>query len=102
MVIEHTPRGLAVVTFEDTYGMECSLQKSSSIEDRIWFGINDCKPKIMAIHADEAGVKTNETTGWVPYPIPPNVLLSTRMHLSQSQVIELLPYLTKFAETGNI
>jgi hypothetical protein len=40
-------------------------------------------------------------TGWVPFDIPDDVLLTTRMHVTQDQVKALLPILTYFAETGD-
>ena len=40
--------------------------------------------------------------GWVKVPLPEGTLLSGRMHLTQYQVIELLPILQRFADTGSI
>ena len=98
-----TERGFDISQFKDIYGSKCSLQKSSlATEDAIWFGVDDPTPQIMASQAKQLGVKTDETTGWVPYPIPEEVLLSTRMHLTQEMVKELLPALIKFAETGDL
>lgn len=97
-----TERGFGIVEFTDRYGEGCSLQKSSlATEDAIWLGITDVKPKIMASDAIRLGMDTGgQTTGWVEYPIPDEVLLSSRMHLTQDQVKLLLPYLEKFAQTG--
>ena len=90
-----TERGFGRWEFTDLYGLECSLQDSSMAgEASIWFGIDDAKPMIMASKTEQGG------TGWVDYPIPDDVLLHTRMHLSQTQVKALLPILTHFAETG--
>lgn len=98
-----TLRGFSKIEFTDTYGAECSIQKSSlATEDRIWIGVNDADPKIMASNAAANGVKTTETTGWVPYPIPEDVLLNTRMHLNREQVSEMLPYLSEFVRTGRL
>jgi len=81
----------------DRYGAECSIQKSSlATENAIWFGVDDADPKIMASKTKEGG------TGWISYYIPEDVLLSTRMHLTQMQVQELLPILQTFAETGEL
>lgn len=41
-------------------------------------------------------------SGWVPYEIPSEVFLHTRMHLNQDQVKALLPILEKFVRTGTI
>lgn len=104
-------RGFAKFEFTDTYGLPCSLQKSSSAEeDKIWLGPDDAKPQIMASVAHRMGLDhllqpegtPERLNGWVPYPIPKDVLLSTRMHLNQEQVRELLPALIHFAETGEL
>lgn len=98
-----TPRGFALIEFLDFNGHQCSLQKSSIAEyDAVWFGTDDPDPKILASKARAHGVETNETTGWVSFPVPEEVLMTTRMHLTRSQVAELLPYLRKFVETGEI
>ena len=92
-----TSRGFGRLEFDDLYGKRCSLQDSSLAgEAAIWFGINDAEPMIMASKTDKGG------TGWVPFDIPDDVLLHTRMHLSQTQVKALLPILTHFAETGEM
>jgi len=90
--IEKTERGFAILYFLDRYNAKCSIQKSSlATEDAIWFGIDDPDPKIL-----------KHREGWVPYPINPDVLLTTRMHLTQGQVKTLLPLLQKFAKTGEL
>lgn len=87
-----THRGFDLIEFNDLYGEECNIQKSSlATQDAIWFGIDTANPQIF---------RTGE--GWKPYPIPEDVLLTTRMHLSQEQVKELLPILTHFAKTGSL
>lgn len=103
MIQSNTERGFATIEFTDRYGDDCIIQKSSlATEDAIWFGIRDATPQIMASDALAAGVDTNEATGWVPYPIPKNVLLTTRMHLTRELVAELLPILQRFVETGEV
>jgi hypothetical protein len=62
----------------------------------IWFGVDDAKPSIMAKDTPEGG------TGWRDYHIPKEVILNTRMHLSQKQLLRLLPILIKFAFTGKV
>lgn len=85
-----TDRGFGLIKFVDRYNTECSLQDSSlATEPAIWLGVDNADPQIM---------KSGE--GWKPYPIPEEVLLKTRMHLTQAMVIQLLPYLKEFAETG--
>ncbi len=98
-----TGRGFNLAEFEDTYGAKCSLQKSSSaMEDKIWLGVNDADPKIMVSKARKYGLEPQGENGWMPYPIPEEVLLNTRMHLNREQVAALLPYLQRFVETGEI
>ena len=86
-----TERGFGIFEFTDRYGSGCSIQKSSlATEDAIWFGVDYANPQIMGAN------------GWENYPIPEDVLLSTRMHLTQEQVKKLLPILQTFAETGDL
>lgn len=93
----YTNRGFGNIEFKDRYGAECSIQKSSlATEDAIWFGVNNADPKIMASKIKADG------TGWVTYDIPKDVLLTTRMHLTQDQVKVLLPILKVFADTGEL
>lgn len=98
-----TSRGFAVREFIDLYGAKCSIQKSSlATDDAIWLGVDNADPKIMASQAKSFGITTEETTGWVSYPVPYEVQLTTRMHLNRKQVAELLPILQKFVDTGEI
>lgn len=92
MKIKPNARGFAYGEFTDLYGSKCSLQKSSLAgTDAIWLGINDANPRIL-----------RQGEGWVNYPIPKEVLLSTRMHLTREDVKYLLPYLMEFARTGEV
>lgn len=103
MKLEKTNRGFALLNFNDRNGEKCSIQKSSlATEDAIWFGVDDASPQIMASKARAYGVSTSDTTGWVPYPIPDEVLLTTRMHLTREQVADLLPLLQHFVDTGEL
>lgn len=103
MKFENTPRGFAIAKFSDLYGAGCSIQKSSvATDDAIWIGIVDAEPQIMATQAAQLGVKTEETTGWVPYPVPCQVSLTTRMHLNREQVDALIPVLQRFVDTGDL
>lgn len=97
--VERTDRGFEFVNFTDHYEKACSLQASSlAILEKpgtsaVWLGLDDAEPKVMAAHAAAVGVMTNETAGWVPYPIPVKVSLSTRMHLNREQVAALIDHL---------
>lgn len=98
-----TTRGFSVVHFKDLYHSECSVQLSSlASQDAIWLGVDDAKPQILASKAGAYGLSTDQTTGWVPYPIPDAVLLTTRMHLTREDVAALLPILQHFVETGEV
>lgn len=98
-----TARGFANITFVDRYDKECSIQKSSlATEDAIWVGVSDATPVILATNARRLGIPTKERTGWVPYPIPDEVLLSTSMHLTREQVATILPILQHFVDTGEL
>ena len=100
---EKTERGFGIVKFKDYYNQSCKLQNSSlAMDDCIWLGISDPNPIVMASQAEEFGIETEETTGFVDFPIPKEVIIHTTMHLSREQVAELLPYLHKFVDTGTI
>lgn len=103
MKTDTTERGFAVGKFEDLYGTKCSIQASSlASQGAIWFGVDDAQPMVMASQAASVGVVTEESSGWVPYHIPKEVLLNTRMHLSREQVAAMLPMLQRFAATGEL
>lgn len=86
-----TSRGFDLYEFKDCNGKECSLQKSSrAMKDMIWLGIDDAEPIIFS------------SQGWIPYHIPSEVSLHTRMHLDQKTVKKLIKKLQKFVETGEI
>jgi hypothetical protein len=111
-----TGRGFPHVTFFDEYGYECSIQESSravcenedgTVDDPlgwIWLGIDDAKPQIMKSKARALGMELppGEVSGWMPYPIPDDVLLTTRMHLNETQVRGLIARLTLWLETGSL
>ncbi|NHR07429.1 hypothetical protein HA052_19750 [Chromobacterium haemolyticum] len=98
-----TQHGFASIAFRDRNDAPCRLQKSSLVtEDALWLGVDDAEPKIMACNAAAHGVETTETTGWVPYPLPDAVLLTTGMHLTREQVAQLLPILQHFVDTGEL
>ena len=100
----NTQRGFRKGTFTDRYGEECSIQKSSlATEDAIWLGIENANPQIMQSDAVRLGLANiSSPQGWMPYPVPSEVFLSTRMHLTKKEVKALLPILQKFVETGEI
>lgn len=105
----HTEHGFARVDFTDEYGESCSIQKSSlATEDAIWFGVDKVKPKILSRDAAAMGrmdlldAGPERFNGWVDWPIPKDVSLACRMHLTRAQVLELLPILQHFAREGEL
>ncbi len=74
--LRHTQRGFVRGDFTDRYGQKCSIQKSSLAfsDECIWLGVD----------LDMNGVKT------------------TRMHLTQEMVADLIPLLQTFVETGDL
>jgi hypothetical protein len=90
-----TERGWPVDLFEDSHGTLCTIQVSSLADEEahIWLG------------AAEIGLKAMiPGEGWRPiegHELPSELIIANnRMHLSQSQVAELLPVLAHFAEHG--
>ena len=81
MIKQNTERGFTYFEFKDRYDQPCSLQESSlATEACIWLGVHT-----------QIDLNTKEEIG-------PGL----RMHLTQSQVMSLLPHLVRFAETGEL
>lgn len=99
-----TERGFQRLVFRDHYGVESSIQQSSGDTEAIWFGVDDADPRILATHANRMGFPnpSGETTGWVPFHVPNEVLLSTRMLLTTEQVRNIIPVLQRFVDTGKL
>lgn len=66
----------------------------------VWLGTDDASPKVLHGDAHRLGVETDATCGWVPYPIPEEVSLTTRMHLDRKQVAALITHLKKWLDEG--
>ena len=102
-----THRGFGIIEFKDRYDAPCSLQMSSIADNpepgtsAVWLGVDDANPKCLWSDAKKLGVKTNQKCGWVPYAIPPEVSLTTRMHLSRDQVAALIVNLQSWLDTGH-
>lgn len=102
-----TDRGFRLIEFRDRYDVPCSLQASSLAEyeqpgiSAVWLGTDDPSPKVLASEAAAVGILTDETTGWVPYPIPDNVMITTRMHLDRERVAALIVHLQKWLDDGS-
>lgn len=90
-----TNRGFARVEFRDRDGEPASLQKSSvATENLIWLGVNEPRVKRFYPHTSkpwrELDLSGAEHVG------------NQRLHLSQDNVAELLPYLVEFVRTGEL
>jgi hypothetical protein len=110
-VATKTSRGFPCVEFHDHYGEACTLTASSIVlnyDDAIdrpgtsalWLGVRGVKAQVLARDAARVGIATDATVGWVAYPIPPQVLVTTQMHLSREQAQGLRDRLTQWLETG--
>jgi hypothetical protein len=105
--VGHDLRGFELIEFRDRYDVPCSLQMSSLADyeqpgiSAVWLGPDDAAPKVLASKAARLGVETTETTGWVPYPVPREVLLTTRAHLGRGQVQALIDHLQAWLKTGS-
>lgn len=93
MKLKSTNRGFKLGHFTDSNGCECSIQKSSSVVDRIWLGIDNPK---LTIFEDESMGKYKITD------LPKTHMVDSRMHLTKRQVKDLIPLLQKFVETGEL
>lgn len=102
-----TSRGFPVISFADRYGVKCSLQASSLAEyeqpgtSAVWLGPDEPNPKIMASQARDLGITTSQTCGWIDYPLPSEVQMTTRAHLGREQVAALIEALQCWLETGH-
>lgn len=72
IVLGKTHRGFLSGDFQDSNGNNCSIQESSLVEPRLWFG----RDSVLG----EPG----------------------RMHLTQQQAADLIPLLQRFVETGRL
>lgn len=91
MNIVKTSRGFSITSFIDSYGEQCSIQKSSNMsDDFIWIGIDKPKPIILG------------RDGWTEIQLPNGALIIGRMHLNRGQVKMILPALMYFALHGEL
>ncbi len=69
----------------------------------MWLGIDDVRPRIMCSDAKLLGLPMpeGEVSGWMDYPIPDAVMLSSRMHLTREQVQGLVERLQSWLDTGS-
>lgn len=107
-----TARGFKKFLFTDYYDKQCSLQMSSAaLKECIWLGIENAEPKILTRDAIKLGIikeedapknDLGEPCGWIEFPVPKEVMFSTRMHLTREQAEKLAGMLLYFAYSGEI
>lgn len=102
MKVTTTQRGFQIAHFEDSTGIKCSIQEASNVDPRLWLGVHDATAMVMSKDAAKVGVVTDRTTGWVAYPLPPEVLVPTRMLLTKQRARELAAMLLKWADTETL
>lgn len=105
-----TTRGFELNYFKDDYGVDCSIQESSSIEPHIWLGVH--KPRIGIMYKDRyklIGIDKVEKDspecneyGWCTINLPKEALIASRMHINRKQAKELSKQLKYFAKTGRL
>lgn len=107
--VEYTGRGFEIIGFDDCYGAKCSLQQSSlAVYEQpgtgaVWLGVDDAAPQIMKSDAVALGLPVEgPVEGWMPYHVPKEVLLTTRMHLNLEQVKALIGHLQCWVQHGNL
>ena len=102
--VNKTERGFEKLEFKDAYDISCSLQQSSAASfNALWVGVDDPNPVILVTDAVRLGLPTfGKTHGWVPYEIPNDVLLHTRMHMNEDQVRGMIAHLQSWLDTGSL
>jgi hypothetical protein len=94
MQLESSGRGFKRGNFVDSRGNKCSLQESSSADEpAIWLGTES--PKLVVFKDAQKGA-------YIETEMPANFSVNSRMHLTISQVKELIPHLIKFVQTGEL
>lgn len=91
-----TNRNFSFMNFKDDYDVNCNIQISSANKRHIWLGTEKPNPRILSCKL------TPGTTGWCEYPLPNDVLIDHRMHLTQRQSFRLALRLIKFAILGKL
>ena len=89
------------LNFKDSYGKKFRVYESSACGSYIWLS-TDADVQIMASKAQSVGVETNETCGWVEYPIPADCLIRDAVHLNREDAKALIKVLKRFVKTGRL
>jgi hypothetical protein len=101
---QHTVRGFGYYQFTDRYGSKCSLQNSSicAEEGYIWFGVDSDSEGVVKKIGENKQYPARCRTVTNAELEEQGLEVFSRMHLSQSQVKELLPHLIRFVEEGEV
>ena len=94
-------QGRTFLDMKDSYDKPYRVYESSAGRPHIWL-CTDAKVKVLASKAQSVGVETNETTGWVEYPIPDHASITDAIHLSRDDAKELIKVLRRFVKTGGL
>lgn len=103
---ERTGRGFQRISFKDHYDEPCYLQQSSIAllaqpgAGAVWLGLDGVKAMVMCSKAREVGLSPTSDVGWMPFPIPEQVQVTTQMHLDRGQVLSLVTTLQGWLATG--
>lgn len=101
-----TSRGFQRISFNDHYDEPCYLQQSSIAllaqpgAGAVWLGLEGAKAMVMCTKAREVGLEPTSDVGWMPFPIPAQVQVTTQMHLDRTQVASLIATLQGWYLTG--
>ena len=90
-----TKRGFSYFEFKDSNNVKCSIQKSSSVEEKIWLGADSIGLKKMV----GLGPFKDVNTSSVPNQ---TFVANNRMHLNKKQVLKLIEVLNEFVKTGDL
>lgn len=90
--LKKTSRGFQVRSFQDSKGVECSIQQSSIADyDAIWIGCNDANP-----------MELFPFLGWVDISMPDRYYATTRMHINRHQAQKIINTLQHWINTGEL
>lgn len=89
-----TCRGFGWVDFKDSKGVQCSISVSSlACVEALWIGCCDPDPKVLT-----------PDNGWQTLKIPDGqtLLVNDKMHLTKSQIKQLISRLQLWVDTGSL
>jgi len=89
MKVDQTERGFDIVEFEDSYGMQFSVQASSNVDPHLWVGPR--KPEVKTCVPGK---------GWSDFPLPEGVHAFSRGHLDRKMVRGIVKLMRRWLRTG--